>query len=105
MPKRLLTITALATASVPLHAKADFYDGNEVHNHCIADAIYSQGICQGYIVGVWDNSDVDKVCPAPGARLGQIVDVAKSYLRNHPEERHFAAESLIRHAFETAFCK
>lgn len=104
MLKRLL-IASLSTASIPHIAVADFYDGNELHNHCTGENSYSHGVCQGYIVGIWDNSDVDKRCPVPGARLGQIVDVAKAYLRNHPEDRHFAAESLVNYAFETAFCK
>jgi hypothetical protein len=103
--RAILMSVALATASIPHHAKADFYDGNELFSHCIGETYSERSRCQGYVAGVWDSSDFDKVCPAPNVRLGQIVDVVKNYLRDRPEDRHFAAESLAVAAFEKAFCQ
>jgi hypothetical protein len=103
--RAILISAALATASIPHHAKADFYSGNELYARCTGETYSEMSLCQGYVAGVWDRSDVDKVCPATNARLGQIVDVVKNYLRDRPEDRHFAAESLAVDAFEKAFCK
>ena len=39
-----------------------------------------------------------------GLELGQIVDVTRTCLRNHPEIRHWAAASLTVAAIKDAFC-
>lgn len=58
----------------------------------------------GYIVGVFDAYRGEYYYDAPGGLTqGQIVDIAKKYLEEHPEKRHKPAIELLLEAFQEAF--
>lgn len=101
----ILTALALSTAAIPHHAKADFYDGNDLYGRCIGSTYTEKSTCMGYVVAIWDIGDVDERCSAMTVSAGQIVDVVKVFLRDHPAKRHLPAEALVWRAFETAFCE
>jgi hypothetical protein len=110
-------------------ANAQTTDGNSLLEAC--NAAPEQGLqafCIGYILGAWEgmnwggfrvwvsaspdsetaelNSFVEYslgVCAPSEVQNGQVVDVVRQYLEEHPEERHQAARGLINIAMATAF--
>ena len=90
-------------------AWADFNNGNTLLTICNEDNAVFWGNCGGYIEAV---SDVlshgvaiagRKACPPGQATGGQVRDIVVRFLVNHPEERHFSAESLVAKALSEAF--
>jgi hypothetical protein len=71
------------------------------------------GLCAGFVVGIADAmSNVTGVLgrraciPLPAVPRGQVIDVVKRYLEQHPETRHDSAVSLVAQALSEAFpCK
>jgi hypothetical protein len=70
------------------------------------------GTCMGYLTAVMDalagggNVNGYRACIPPTADMNQIVDIVKSFIRNHPEKRHFLAVGLVAASFSEAFpCK
>jgi hypothetical protein len=92
-------------------AEAQFYSGNDLHGYCSVDRgnlHYAQymGICQGFVAGVVDSSLRPlsfRVCVPAGVTLQQTADVVTNYLRDHPEERHYTAQSLVVFALQQAW--
>jgi endonuclease YncB( thermonuclease family) len=91
---------------------AGITDGNSLLSTCTEDpthATYSHGECLGYIeaviqillnggaVGDW------RACLPGNGTIGQAKDVVLKSLRDHPEQRHFAAAGLIAAALHEAF--
>jgi hypothetical protein len=94
--------------------QATAIDGNKLFEHCEffstarlpphpLDASKG-GYCIGYIVGVHD-ALVSKgnFCVPDGVTGGQLGDVVKLYLRNHPEGRHLSADELVTAALKEKF--
>lgn len=89
----LLLILSSATS-------AQFFDGNDLHEGCRAESeTFGAGLCLGFIVGVIDASGV---CVPDYADLGQVRRVVRLYLKVHPDQREYSAESLVRQAIETS---
>jgi hypothetical protein len=99
--------TEMTPKSVPLwieHA-SNFYDGNQLHTLCGANGAQSS-FCSGYITGVADilqNQNANNICLPNNATVGQITDVVKKYLVDHPETRQYTAYSEVFLALQTGF--
>jgi Rap1a immunity proteins len=86
----------------------DLSIGNELYAACtnkdehftIACHAYIEGVTEGYYetAEAWQNVSMPK-----GVSYGQIDDVAKNYLTNHPEKRHLRSALLIIQALHEAW--
>ena len=93
------------------HAAAQNIDGSTLFAECregddpsARDRLFKQGNCFGYILVVTDALRPAEVfCLPSGATVGQIVDVAKLYLIEHPEDRKKLAPHLIVSALAEKF--
>ena len=85
---------------------AGYRDGNELLSDCEGQARGAEdsqwGICLGYILGAYDALE-STTCVPDVVKASQLRDVVKIYLRNHPEERHHQASSLVVAALKQAF--
>ncbi|WP_425475910.1 Rap1a/Tai family immunity protein [Mesorhizobium yinganensis] len=88
-------------------AQAGFTDGNELNEDCSGGTkgSFRSGACIGYVAGVVDADEGIGNCLPYGPKMGQIRDVVKQYLQDHPESRHYNASSLVVIAVREAFCK
>ena len=80
--------------------------GNDLYQKCIDQAgdMFGQGYCAGYMVGAADASTYDgTLCLAPGVTEGKLEEVVLTYVRVHPEARHYAGSSIVRQVLEAAF--
>jgi hypothetical protein len=67
--------------------------------------------CMGYIQGVTHTENgislsitpMTKLCIPDDVTLSQLKDVLIAYLKDRPEERHWAAWSLVHNAINDAF--
>lgn len=92
---------------------AGWMSGNELLSACeeMNEAIkYQQlGWCRGYIVGIADamspGNSVNgyKAKFTAGITVQQLTDVVLKFLREHPEDRHYSAGSLVAEALSKAF--
>ena len=90
---------------------AAFLDGARLLEYCSARGGYGEGACDGYVAGVVDTrlNRQDKAitaadfCLPQNVDLGQIVWQVTDYLRRHPEELHFTADSTVHVALQQAF--
>lgn len=91
------------------NAVAAYQNGNTLWEQCSGESYASKGRCSGYIIGVVDalaGFDQDSAdCVPRSATVGQITDVVSKYLKEHPEDRHLSAASLVKYAVEQAFCR
>jgi hypothetical protein len=92
-------------------------DGNIVSTWCstnanrdrMSDVAMQAGSCLGYLWSIIDlqssGSAINgkKACIPRNADMGQIVDLFKNYIRDHPEKRHLLAANLVAEAFALAF--
>jgi len=99
-------------------ARSNYYNGNDLWAWCeqwtapklVAgqNDFYQAGLCQGFIGGVVDAFvDSKTLFCVPqgerGVRAGQLVEIVKIYLRNHPETRHLLAVDLVANALIEKF--
>jgi len=72
---------------------------------------YPDGFCDGFVLAVAEvlrNASVAELraCISETATYGQLGRVVGKYLRNHPEQLHHSAHSLVAKALSEAFpCK
>ena len=105
--------SALLTLAVAGSAHADsFKTGNEVYAACEdTSAPINWGFCRGYVIGTIDaliaQPAIERTkptfCTPERATVGQMADVAISYMKEHPEERANGAASIVWVAMMTAF--
>jgi hypothetical protein len=106
--RRLLLIAAMVAASIP--ARADLYDGNTLHKACTLNNEVADGLCRGYIFGVYDLLENQRLgtgrpyCIKNKVQGQQIVDVVKNHLAAHPEMRGYGAAFLVTESLFQAFC-
>jgi hypothetical protein len=83
---------------VPCMASAEFLDGNSLLSKMNDSDVIPRAVSLGYVQGVIDVFVRTQVCPPRNITAGQAQDVVKRYLENHPEKRHFSADSLVINA-------
>ena len=109
--RRAILVAVALTALWSEEATA--IDGNKLFEHCefftarlptLPLDASKGGYCIGYIQGVHDALQPTRVICVPGGVTGgQLGDVVKIYLRNHPEDRHRPAEELVAAALKEKF--
>ena len=94
--------------------QATAIDGNKLFEHCEffsaarlpphpLDASKG-GYCIGYIQGVHDAlQPIRVICVPDGITGGQLGDVVKLYIGNHPENRHRSADELVAAALKEKY--
>jgi hypothetical protein len=91
----------------------EFLNGNSLFDQCQGEDAagqrerdYKTGLCTGYVIGVADALHETSFC-VPGGPTGvsaaQLRDVVKLYLHDHPERRHYSADSLVTDALKEKF--
>lgn len=115
MPEKLLIaglVLALSVSLMPISGQAvQFFTAGNLRGFCKeADnrtSMLASGYCYGYIIGVSDILASKRLFCAPNDTIaGEILDVAKKYLSDHPEERYGVASSVVESALKQAFpCK
>ena len=113
MRRAMLVAVALSClAAAGDFAVGDFVDGNKLFEECQSgddpdsERWVKGSLCLGYIVGVADALDGSSFCLASGptgVRAKQVVDVVNLYVRDHPEQRHHAASTLVTAALKEMF--
>jgi hypothetical protein len=97
MAMLLVTPPAIAMTGKQLKDNADYGEKDP--------RSYSQGYFLGYVAGVADETTT-KSCPPGGVAYGQIAEVVRKYLKDHPEELHLDPNVLVLKAIQTAWpCK
>jgi hypothetical protein len=88
-----------------------FEDGNKLYRECSEGmGGIHYGFCLAFIQGVADAMQVSRFtsaqesCIPQHVQLGQVVDVTRAFLRDHPESRHKPAAALAIAAINDAFC-
>ena len=111
--KKLFASLLLVSASANSYAQID---GNMLHQLCSSTSESNKTSCSLYIRGVLDASiaieAVHKIprkqqlmCMPGDVTFSQMIDVAKNYLRDHPEERHKGAMALIVNSMAKFDCE
>ena len=93
--------------------QATAIDGNKLFEHCEFYAAHlptlpldasKGGYCIGYIQGVHDALQPTRViCVPDRVTGGQLGDVVKLYISNHPENRHRSADELVAAALKEKY--
>jgi hypothetical protein len=110
--------------SLALHVTPATVGGNDLLRDCGSNAEANQMNCIGYISGIMDAEELDRIakaiaksgggsgggvvrryefCIPAAVTFGQAQDVVTAYLRNNPSTRHIAAAILVEHALADAF--
>src|SRR5262245_23024008 len=101
--KRTAIITAMAILAGCASVRAAdglgyFADGNKLYRECSAPiGAVEHNTCLAYIRGIADAMEFSRFISAQGScipdhvQLGQVIDVTRAFLRDHPESRHRAA--------------
>lgn len=82
-----------------------FVGGNKLYKSCSSGN--ENAACSAYIVGAFDVASAMKVvCPPDDVTIGQVTDIVKRYLKEHPENRHYNASSIVVSVMQKTFpCK
>jgi hypothetical protein len=100
-------------AAVAQDTRGYFMDGNNLYSQ-LNDKHLELAV-GGYVTGIIDTVTnlteskaltISLFCVPTQATIRQVTDVVKKYLADHPENRHFAASSVVMVALGEAFpCK
>jgi hypothetical protein len=107
----------LGILAPPASAEVRNIDGNSLYRHCSVTANQTSPenfameawACLGYVTAIMDglsggNSiNGKRACIPPNVNMNQVVDVAKSFITDHPETRHLLAAGLVADALAHAF--
>ena len=112
----LALAVSLAVLFTAGEGRAAYLSGNGLNEACSSDNYFSDGQCLGYIQGVYDARVLlDKAiikkqwdgnwtaCVPVSVSAGQLKEVVKKYLREHPEQWHYSANSTVARAFDETF--
>jgi Rap1a immunity proteins len=113
-PRRYaIAVAGILSSLLIMEAKADFTSGNQLWDACAADE-HKEPVkamfCTTYILGAGETFQVLQVanqvrfyCVPPKVENGQVIDVVKLYLRDHPESRQYSSPTLIMIALREKF--
>jgi hypothetical protein len=106
----ILAILVLFATNTPASAGKiiDWVNGNKLWEWCKTGS--NSTLCLGYAAGIADAMSANEnsilgwhACFRQEITIGQLADVVKLYLSNHPEKRDYASSGLVGQAFENAF--
>jgi Rap1a immunity proteins len=94
----------------PAAALSQFVTGNSLYEDCTRQTGAGERLyCSGYVTGLVEGMMMNRkqvICPPQGITIGPLVDMVVKHLRDHPETRHYAANSEVGLALMKAFpCK
>lgn len=96
----LRTACAIFAATLSSSAFCAFFDGNEMielgEENPVALGMYVAGAAD-FAMGM------HMVCVPNRAQVGQLRDVVIKYLDEHPEHRHYSADSIVVTALREGF--
>ncbi|WP_367889893.1 Rap1a/Tai family immunity protein [Neorhizobium galegae] len=120
--RKIVTLVAVLIAG---SARAEFYDGNGLHELCRSENPAVIGYVAGWVgkhewdkgvaftavhnhrkqvdLSFYERQINDNVCVPVGAKVGQASDIFCKYLLNHPEDRHFKGQTLVAAALREAW--
>lgn len=107
----VLAVTGLSFALAGKQETASgrhYFDaGNDLYSKCTDKADTRQGYCIGYVVAVADLLSVQgAACISAQVEKGQVQDLVRKRLTDHPEERDKPAAELAADSIRRAFpCK
>jgi len=108
MIKKLATIAALVMLlGSPISYAASYaaiLSGNKLLESCeLDDASFRDGVCYGYVFGVFDVMQDVKVCEPVGVTGKQLTGIVRKYLKENPENLHLNAAFLVTLALSEVF--
>jgi hypothetical protein len=113
MGRYAVAVSTILSCFLVSGAKADFTSGNTLWDACQADEKQEPVkalFCNIYILGAGETFQVLQVanqvrfyCVPPKVENGQVMDVVKFYLRDHPERRQYSAPTLVMLALKEKF--
>ena len=89
----------------------DFFTGNKLKDAFDDKNSFGEVLAGGYVAAIYDvlsvtNINGFKACIPNSVTLGQLEDVTKKFLSDHPEKLHYGASGLVASALYEAFpCK
>ena len=103
----MLRLSLIITLLFASPVRAEFIDGNTLHERCSGDDIYKL-YCMGYSAAVTDVMEKNTIygwsaCVSKNVTAAQVADFVTSWLDSHPEKRHYTAPSLVAQALAEAF--
>ena len=108
-----VAVAAILSCLLVGAAKADFTSGNFLWDACQADEQKDPArsiFCTSYILGAGETFQALQVakqiryyCVPDKVENGQVIDVVKLYLRDHPENRQYSAPTLVMIALKEKF--
>jgi len=101
--KRLISIcvAVILLTAIPAFSLT----GNQLKQDADSPGSYSKGYFDGYVLAVLEFTK-DRLCIHERVEMGQILDVIKKYLSDHPEELYLSASDLVIRAIQKAWpCK
>src|SRR5262245_8421463 len=107
----ILVAVALSAQAVRAETYTAWTTGNLIAERCRAEGAVEAAYCAGFVVAIAETVNAAtvwnaKACIPAQVTTGQLMDITKKYLSDHPELRHYVGASLVAHAFmETFPCK
>ena len=120
-------LIAVAVCIWPMATEAQTFSGNDLYAACNSSLPEQAGFCVGHITGLVQgfpfgasvvlfslgtqssgdaNSSYEQIsgyCLYQSVENGQIIQVVRTYMAEHPEKRHMPARWLILEAMQAAF--
>lgn len=103
--KKFLAFLAIGL-SITLQAYAEsnkgFFSGKELNDFCNQ----SKSLCIGYVTGIADyaaQKPNKTLCIQTGVTPEQLSEIVKKWMREHPENWHYSAVSLVEAAIAEAY--
>ncbi len=109
-PVKIVTLAfaGILTAASATHGDS-FIHGAELLARCTSEYRAQQDFCAGYIAGVVDLTEAQRLVNGNGAcmpdvKLKQVTDVVTRYLKDNPADRNIPAAISVQIAIEDAWC-
>lgn len=92
-------------------ADTAYQRSSDLLKHCTSESTFELGVCGGYLAGTADTLDLleqwkgptDQVCAPDAVTISQLRELVTKHIKEHPEQRHLSATSLVLSAFYETF--
>jgi hypothetical protein len=109
--RKLLALLWMALWLPPPVAWSDFQSGGQLLQNCTQENnVQAQAYCIGYIAAIADvlgrgEEDISGwwACLPSNATQGDVVEVAASWLKEHPSVHDAGASDIVAHALSRAY--